>query len=71
MPHVIDSHDQHAWTLDGAYTVLTVHLIVDTSDAAERSAIMIEAKRSLHGMGIEHATIELELPSDECAQEHH
>jgi len=71
VPHVIDSHDQHAWTLDGEYTVLTVHLIVDTSDAAERSAIIAEAKHALHHMGIEHATIELELPGDECSQEHH
>lgn len=71
LPHVVGSHDQHAWTLDGEYTVLTVHLIVDTADAAERSAIMAEAKQALHVLGIDHATIELELPGDDCAQEHH
>jgi cobalt-zinc-cadmium efflux system protein len=71
LPHVIGSHDQHAWTLDGAYIVLTVHLIVDTADAVERSSLMAEAKRSLRAMGIDHATIELELPGDECALEHH
>jgi cobalt-zinc-cadmium efflux system protein len=71
LPHVVSAHDQHAWTLDGDYTVLTVHLCVDTSDAKERSAITNGARNKLKDMGIAHATIELELPGDECALEHH
>jgi cobalt-zinc-cadmium efflux system protein len=71
VPHVVGAHDQHAWTLDGEYTVLTVHLIVDTADADERTDLIAEAKDALHHMGIEHATIELEMPGAECALEHH
>lgn len=71
LPHVVGSHDQHAWTLDGEYIVLTVHLEVDTVDAAERSTITDAARRTLKGMGVHHATIELERPQDECALQHH
>lgn len=71
LPHVVGSHDQHAWTLDGEYIVLTVHLEVDTVDAAERSTITDAARRMLKQMGVHHATIELERPQDECALQHH
>lgn len=66
LPHVVGSHDQHAWTLDGAYVVLTVHLEVDTMDPDERSRVKQDARRLLTGMGVEHATIELEHPEDDC-----
>lgn len=71
LPHVVGSHDQHAWTLDGDYIVLTVHLEVDTSDAAERSQLTKAAREMLLGLGVHHATIELELPQDECSLAHH
>ena len=71
VPHVVSAHDQHAWTLDGEYTVLTVHLCVDTADATERSTIIAGARNRLKEMDIAHATIELEMPGDECALEHH
>lgn len=71
LPHVTGSHDQHAWTLDGEYIVLTVHLQVDTSDAAEHSMITGRARRMLKEMGVHHATIELELPQDECSLQDH
>ncbi|MGV9011951.1 MAG: hypothetical protein ACOH13_05100 [Flavobacteriales bacterium] len=44
---------------------------MDTSDAGERRAITNEARIKLKEMSIAHATIELELPDDECAFEHH
>jgi len=71
LPHVVGSHDQHAWTLDGEYIVLTVHLEVDNLDATERSTVTNSARRILKGRGVHHATIELELPQDECALQHH
>lgn len=71
LPHVVGSHDQHAWSLDGEYIVLTVHLQVDTSDAAERSQVTNAARSMLHQMGVHHATIELELPQDACALADH
>lgn len=71
LPHVTGSHDQHAWTLDGEYIVLTVHLLVDTSDPAERSAVTQAARRMLKDMGVHHATIEMELPGDDCSLQDH
>ena len=64
---VIDLHDQHTWTLDGSYVVHTVHLVVSNNDPA----IKAEARHTLHHMGIDHATIELEGPNERCELEHH
>lgn len=71
LPHVVGVHDQHAWTLDGMYIVLTVHLVVDTGDPAERAALTSTARHMLASMGVHHATIELEQPQDACALQHH
>ncbi len=71
LPHVVGTHDQHAWSLDGDYIVLTVHLLVDTLDPTERSQVTNAARTLLHNMGVHHATIELELPQDECALADH
>ncbi len=66
LPHVVGVHDQHAWTLDGEYIVFTVHLTVDATGADERSALTARARELLLGMGVHHATIELEQPTDPC-----
>jgi cobalt-zinc-cadmium efflux system protein len=71
IPHVIDLHDQHTWTLDGQYTVLTVHLRTPASDAAERAALIRTARQRLKDLGVHHATIELEAPGEACELEHH
>lgn len=71
LPHVAGVHDQHAWTLDGEYIVLTVHLEVDTTNADERSALTAQAREMLLGMGVHHATIELEQPQDHCVLQDH
>lgn len=71
VPHVVGSHDQHAWTLDGRYIVLTVHLEVDTLDAALRKQVKDKARTALSALGVHHATIELEEPNEACALQHH
>lgn len=71
LPHVVGSHDQHAWTLDGEYIVLTVHLQVDTRDAHARSQVTRDARSKLKRMGVDHATIELEDPGEDCALQDH
>lgn len=71
LPQVIGAHDQHAWTLDGQYTVLTVHLRTQASDAAERAALIRSARQRLKDLGVHHATIELESPGEACELEHH
>ncbi len=71
LPHVVGTHDQHAWSLDGAYVVLTVHLQVDTNDATVQSQIKGAARRVLTSQGVHHATIELELPQEDCSLANH
>ncbi len=71
LPHVTGSHDQHAWSLDGEYVILTVHLEVDTTDAEERAQLTASARELLQRMGVNHATIELERPQDLCELAHH
>ncbi|MFT3884319.1 MAG: cation diffusion facilitator family transporter [Flavobacteriales bacterium] len=71
LPHVVGSHDQHAWTLDGRYVVLTVHLEVDTMAAAVQRQVKEQARAALHALGVHHATIELEERDEACTLQHH
>lgn len=71
LPHVSGVHDQHAWTLDGHYTVLTVHLVVDTVDPTVMLAVKQQARTALDRSGIQHATIELESSQEVCSLQHH
>jgi cobalt-zinc-cadmium efflux system protein len=71
LPHVVDLHDQHTWTLDGSFVVHTVHLVVADVGLEEALAIKQQARTVLLGMGIHHATIELEWEREECGLEGH
>jgi cobalt-zinc-cadmium efflux system protein len=71
LPHVTDSHDQHAWTLDGHYTVLTVHLVVDTHDPTVTLEVKQAARVAMDALGVQHATIELETDDEACSLQHH
>jgi cobalt-zinc-cadmium efflux system protein len=71
LPNVIDVHDQHIWSLDGSYMIHTVHLVVQETDLREAVATKTKARQLLAEMGIDHATIELELPDEDCGLEHH
>ncbi|MBK8340834.1 MAG: cation transporter [Flavobacteriales bacterium] len=71
LPHVRDVHDQHAWSLDGNYVVLTVHLVVDTTDADLLRSVKEQARHALHHQGVQHATIEIEQPDEVCELQHH
>ncbi|MBK7087282.1 MAG: cation transporter [Flavobacteriales bacterium] len=67
IPNITDVHDQHAWTLDGNYTVLTLHIAANGSNDADMLRVKQETRAALYDMGVNHATIELELPGEECA----
>lgn len=71
LPHVTDVHDQHAWSLDGSYTVLTVHLVVNVHEMDTLTAVKQQARQALHQLGIAHATIEMERPCEECELLYH
>ncbi len=71
IPMVRGVHDQHAWSLDGTYTVLTVHLVVDSGDLGEVLRVKEQARHALHALGVQHATIETERPGEPCELLHH
>jgi cobalt-zinc-cadmium efflux system protein len=71
LPDVVDVHDQHAWTLDGHYTVLTVHIVTSVGDPARIRAVKEAAHKALEGFGVQHATIEIEQADESCSLQHH
>ncbi|MEW5828824.1 MAG: cation diffusion facilitator family transporter [Chloroflexota bacterium] len=68
IPGVLSLHHTHVWSLDGEHHVLTAHLVVDENADKERLIrIKREANRLTAGMGLEHATIELEFENEDCS----
>jgi cobalt-zinc-cadmium efflux system protein len=66
-PDVTDAHDIHCWSMDGAYHVLSAHLVVGDGVTPDRAhAIKTEVRAALHDLGIEHATLEIERGGEEC-----
>ncbi len=63
MPHVVDVHDLHIWTITSGLPILTVHLSV--SDECVRSGHWTECRKQAEEMvserfGISHSTIQME-----------
>ncbi|MGB3179765.1 MAG: cation diffusion facilitator family transporter [Cyclobacteriaceae bacterium] len=64
---VSDVHDMHIWSLDGEYHVLTAHMVVtESSSQTEREKIKQDARQLVKEEGINHATLELENPGEDC-----
>ena len=68
--NVEDIHDVHAWSLDGKYHVLSLHVVISQITDQESLVLLKNKIRGkLHKMGIEHSTIEFELPTEACVLE--
>ncbi|RBW56356.1 cation transporter [Tenacibaculum sp. E3R01] len=67
-PSVEDVHDFHLWTMDGEYTILTVHVVLkNNSNLKEIAVLKGTLKKELHDKyHLEHITIEFELKTEEC-----
>jgi cobalt-zinc-cadmium efflux system protein len=62
-----DVHDLHVWSMDGQYTVLTVHLVLQQNMAGDQlSELKKTIRDALKKEGIDHATLEFELVGEEC-----
>lgn len=62
--NVVDIHHAHAWSLDGAAPLMTMHARI--RDAAVATAVISSIKQRLHDKhGVDQATIEIE--TDDCA----
>lgn len=64
---ITDLHDCHAWSLDGQYNVLTMHLQLNKDYKLSEQAKLKETVRSiLKNESIHHITIELEQQGEPC-----
>ena len=67
MPEVTDIHDYHAWSMDGQYNILTLHLQLDKDYTLSEQARVKETVRSrLKDESINHITIEFEGLDENC-----
>ncbi|MEQ9365943.1 MAG: cation diffusion facilitator family transporter [Leptospirales bacterium] len=61
-------HDTHLWSLDGAYNILTTHIVVAQSTTLQEvHDIKCRVRATLKKSGgVSHATIEVEREDDDC-----
>lgn len=70
LPHVVDVHHLHLWSLDGEHHVLTAHLVLDIPLSAETQREVKEAiRKACESCDISHTTIELEQADEACRHE--
>jgi len=63
-------HDCHAWSMDGNYNVLTIHLVVDNDyKLSEQIAIKRAVKDILKEESYDHITLEFENQDENCELE--
>lgn len=63
-------HDVHAWSLDGQYNILTMHVVVnDKSTATEIENIKKSVRHCLQHLHLNHITIEIETAQENCGLE--
>lgn len=70
MEEVCSVHDLHTWSVDGEYNVLTIHVVLNENTTMEdQQKLKIRIRESLLSLGVQHCTIEFELPGEECEME--
>jgi cobalt-zinc-cadmium efflux system protein len=66
LPAIKDIHDVHAWSMDGDYNVMTIHLVLKQSTQPnEIITIKKEVRHLLEDLNIQHITIETEYENDD------
>ena len=63
IPHVLDVHHVHIWTMDGVSGYATLHVVAGDCDTAQLKE-QIREELAEHSIG--HATIELEKEGEHC-----
>ena len=67
---ITDVHDNHVWSMDGEYNILTIHLRLDQDYKLSEQAKLKEKVRSqLKDESINHITIEFEGQDENCELE--
>ena len=63
-------HDLHAWSIDGEYNVLTIHVVLRSPQPMEElRRLKLIIREALLALGVQHCTIEFEVPEDDCELE--
>jgi len=71
IPHIVEVHYLHLWSLDGERHVLTAHLVLDVTLSAEiQKRVKDDLKQSLHAFNLEHTTFEFEQSAEFCRDGH-
>ncbi len=64
---VMEIHDCHAWTLDGQYNVLSLHLVLDKDySLTEQAVIKSKVRELLAEDSVTHLTVEFECKDEHC-----
>ena len=56
----MDTHDLHLWSLDGVSVLATVHVVA--APGVDRDQLLDRVQVTLAQLGVEHATVQIELP---------
>jgi cobalt-zinc-cadmium efflux system protein len=59
-------HDLHAWTLDGSYNVMTLHIVIEDAALTAQHHIQNEVESILLANKVHHPTLQLETVSEGC-----
>lgn len=54
------THDLHLWSLDGVHVIATVHVVA--APGVDRDHLLDRVQAALAGLGVEHATVQIEPP---------
>lgn len=66
---VREVHDLHAWSMDGDFNVVSLHLVVtDESSQEQCQALKAAVRQKLKTLEMDHATIEVEYETERCEQ---
>lgn len=64
---VENTHHLHVWSLDGEKTMATMHIMLSmNSDMEQYGKIKEHVKQISKCFGIEHLTVQIDLPGEEC-----
>jgi cobalt-zinc-cadmium efflux system protein len=67
IPGIINVHDLHAWTMDGRYNVMTIHIVLEQATSMEQTdRLKQEVRHQLEHLNVQHLTVETELQNNPC-----
>lgn len=67
IPGIDSVHDLHAWTMDGLYNIVTLHVVAKNGMSSQQlEDLKRDVRGRLHYLNVQHITIEMELEGQEC-----